>query len=260
MKHTMQKSCYAITVALAVVLLGAGPSAAAQPTVTFNLTDVGPGGPNLGGVYTSPYTGTINYGSPIPVICDDFADDSFIPEQWTAFATSLSDLLSVPQTINTSVLNWQSGWNGTGPMASLQLTQTQAYSAAAILAIDILNSTGITQQEYSYAMWELFDPTQASSALPSADQPTVQGFVQTAVSQATGGNLSSYLNGYNVTIYSYDPANGTSCGGTCPPPPQEFITAVSMAEPASSALLGLDLLGVAGLILFVRRRLVGSVS
>jgi hypothetical protein len=255
MRHIMKKFWY---LAGAAMLLAACPLMATPPTVTFTMTGVGSGA-NLGGVYTSPYVGNVNGGPTIPIICDDFADDSYVPERWTAYQTQLSDILA--GTADTSVLKWGSGWNGTGPMSPQELTQSQAYSAAAILAVDILTSTGLTQEQYSFAMWELFDPSGASAALPATYQPTVKGFVQTAVSEATGGNLSAYLNSASVTIYSYD--TGAVCGAQFNQPcisipPQEFIT-VSMAEPPSPILLGFDLLAVGGLIFISRRRWTRSV-
>ena len=268
----MQKSWYAVAVALTLLLLATSPLVAQPTTATFNLTGVGSGA-SLAGVFTSPYTGTINgSSSPIPVICDDFADDSFVPEQWTAYVTSLSTLTSSTDTYLK--------WGTTGPVTgsdtvnSWSLTQTQAYDAAAVLAIGIISSTGdvTLQQEYSFALWELFDSNSTTGsfaqlnaygdqayetgATGGAGTPGAQALLAGAISQATGNpqNLANYLSNYNITIYSYDPANGTSCGGGyCPPPPQEFIT-VSMTEPPSPALLGLDLLGVAGLLLVVRRR------
>jgi hypothetical protein len=260
MDQTMKKS-WSVIAALAFVLLTNSPIFAQPPTATFYLNSAG-SGLNLGGVYTSPYTGQINGGSTIPVICDDFHDDSYVPELWTAYVTPLTNVLGESST--DSYLRWMSGWSGSGSMANpLPLNQQQAYGAAAILAIDILNSSGLSQEEYSFAMWELFDPTQASAALPSQYQPTVAGMLSTAVGIATGGSLNSSLNGYNVTIYSYDaaanPLGPVGCGGHCPPPPQEFIT-VSMAEPSFPAVLGLDLLAVAGLVLVVRRRLASAVN
>jgi len=261
----MQISCCRIIVALSVTFLASISLSAQPPTANFYLNGVGSGA-NLGGVYTSPYAGQINGASTIPVICDDFQDDSFVPEQWTAYVTSLSTILTESST--DTYLKWNSGWDGTGAMAlpPTELTQTQAYGAAAVLAYNILNSTGLAQEEYSYAMWELFDPTQASSALPAEDQSTVASYVQTAVGIATGGNLNSYLSSHDVsgvTFYSYDatdnPLGPVGCGGHCPPPPQEFVT-VSMAEPSYPAILGLDLLAVAGLILFVRRKLASPVN
>lgn len=244
----------------AAILLAACPLVAAPPTVTFTLTGVG-SGLTLGGVYTSPYAGNVG-GPTIPVICDDFASDSYVPERWTAYETQLSDILGGG---DTSALRWGTGWDGSSAMTSFTLSQKDAYAAAAILAIDIMTSSGLTQEEYSFAMWELFDPTAASAALPSQYRSTVQGFVQTAVSEATGGNLSAYLNGATVTIYSYDAAAGAPvCGAQLnqpckTSPPQEFIT-VSMAEPPSPLLLGFDLLAVGGLVLAVRRRMARSAA
>jgi hypothetical protein len=140
-------------IALTVVPLACGPLAA-QSTATFLLNSAGSGS-NLGGVYTSPYTGEINGGTTIPVICDDFADDSFVPEQWTAYVTSLSSLDSGTDS-NTSELNWQNS----APTVDGTLSQVQAYNAAALLSIGILTSTGTAQEEYSFALWDLFD-TQA---------------------------------------------------------------------------------------------------
>lgn len=243
----------------AAMLLAACPLIAAPPTVTFTLTGVG-SGLTLGGVYTSPYAGNVG-GPTIPVICDDFASDSYVPERWTAYETQLSDIIGGG---DTSALRWDAGWNGTSAMSSLTLSQENAYAAAAILAIDIMTSSGLTQEEYSFAMWELFDPAGASASLPSQYQSAVQGFVQTAVSEATGGSLSAYLNGATVTIYSYDAAAGApACGakldqGCATSPPQEFIS-VSMAEPPSPLLLGFDLLAIGGLIFVTRRRMARSV-
>jgi hypothetical protein len=272
MSDRMQKFLYQVGGLLSFVLLVSSPLIA-QDTVTFNLTGVGQDvgisstAPQLGGVYTSPYYGDIETddspGPAIPVICDDFADNSFIPESWTAYVNPLSSILSG----NTSTLKFSSGWNGIGSASSAvptQLTQAQTYTAAAILAVDISNSTGLAQEEYSYALWELTEPQDASSALPSGDQAAVQSYLRTAVTDALGNNPLSYLNGDTVTFYSYDaPPNGMipTCGGSpCASlPPQEFVT-VSTPEPSSPALLGLDFLGLSGLVLVARRRLAKSMT
>jgi hypothetical protein len=261
------------------MFLGTGPLAALPPTTTFNLTGVGSGA-NLAGVYTSPYSGTVSPGTPtIPVICDDFADDSYVPEQWTANVTSLSSL--TPGTPDT-ILKWLTGANGESATetltlngASYTLNQAQAYTVAAVLAVEILSSgAGPAQEDLSYAMWGLFDPTGTTNDLPNdlgaftwlqyygynSDETIAVNDLQTAIKYVAANNLGPG-NYANVTIYSYDTLgganpNGPTCnGGTCPnSPPQEFI-AVRMAEPPSAALFLLDLLFVAGLTLFVRRRL-----
>jgi hypothetical protein len=269
----MQKSWYAVGAALALVLLATSP-VAAQTQVAFELNSPGSGA-NLAGVYTSPYTGTINGGSTVPVICDDFADESYVPETWTAYETSLSSMIS--GAANTSVLKWQPS-----TLEELYgtpgLSQVQAYEVAAVLSIDILfgSATGSTAQEdYSYALWGLFDPcgngtngtspTSCLSGTPAtsgdlgafgqletyspSNLSAAETDLSTAIAAVTSG--SANLSNYDVTIYSYDTGATGNCGGTCTPP-QEFIT-VSMAEPPAPALLGVDLLGLAGLILLARR-------
>jgi hypothetical protein len=248
----MQKFWYLVVV-LALVLLATGPLAAMPPTVTFNLTGVGSGA-NLAGVYTSPYTGNIGGGSSMNMICDDFADDSYVPETWTAYQTSASSLTS---SATDGYLKWQGATVG-----AQTLNQAQAYTVAAVLAVDILSSaTGSqAQEDYSYSLWELFDYSGASAQLNGypTDQTNALNYLNGAVAYAfNSANAAQVQADVNATtIYSYDGSAGTptgSCNGVCTQP-QEFL-AVSMAEPPSTALLGLDLLAVGGLMLFVRRRL-----
>jgi len=267
---------------IALVLLTAGIIAAQPSTTTFTLTGPTSYWPNLAGVVTSPYYGTVYTNGPtVPVICDDFADDSFIPEQWNAYVTSLSDLLAGTWGTPDSYLKWGgqtnsvTGSDGLGD--SWSLTQDQAYEAAAVLAIGILQNSSIlaVQQEYSFALWELFDSNSSGGAfaqLANNGDSSYEGpsayLLMAAVNDAknnvgpSGGSLSNYLGNYNVTIYSYEdpkyggmtPKCGSNLNQTCSSlPPQEFIT-VSMAEPFSPALLSLDLLGVVGVVLFARRR------
>jgi hypothetical protein len=263
----MKKTWYLAGAALSFVLFKPGPLAAQPPTTSFDLTGPVSQTPNLAGVVTSPYSGSIGGGPTVPVICDDFADDSYIPEQWTAYVTSLSQVIS--ENTSDTYLKWSGATSGAIDAGSTlykgwSLSQTQAYEAAALLAIDILNpaDTLLQQQEYSFALWGLFDPaafTQLGGTSVSDEQGALS-YVEAAVADVvegispTGtGTLGTYLSNYNVTIYSYA---GNASG---PPPPQEFIT-VSMAEPSALAVLAFDLLGIAGLIFFVRRRLFATTN
>jgi hypothetical protein len=230
--------------------------------------------PGTGGILTSPYLADIG-GSSVGtnVICDDFADDSYVPEEWDAYVTTMSP--SSYTISNGGYLKW-SGATVTGLPA---LSQQQAYETAALLTEDILtayNSSGPSGNAaiYSYALWGLFDPygngnpsdagafgtlsplgTGAGSdfALAQAD---LLSAANTVLSQ--GG---AALNGATVTIYTYDAPDTVAshggpwgCNGSCPPPPQEFITVSNMPEPSSVAILGADLFAVAGLVFFLRRR------
>jgi hypothetical protein len=219
-------------------------------------------GANLAGIYTSPYDGSINGGASTPVICDDFADETYQSEEWTTYVTSLSSVTS--ESSVDSTLKW-----GTNDGLNTAAEQAQAYEAAAILSVDILHSTsGSTQQElYSYALWALFDPSATTAWLGSynsgeyaGDVSTVEGYVTTAVGDVNGGSvngqsLTSFLSEYHVTIYSFDSnAPAPTCGGgTCPPPPQEFIT-VTTPEASTPVLLAIDLLGFLALVGFLRKR------
>jgi hypothetical protein len=269
-KPVFERLFCVVFAALALVLLTTG-TLTATPTANLDLVNAGSGA-NLGGVYTSPYYGTINGGSLVPVICDDFADESYVGETWTGYVTSLSSLASVSSATSGST-DTQLKWvNGVSAPLSISvdgstLYQAQAYDVAALLSIDILASaTGSqAQEDLSYALWGLFDPAEAFGAIGGLDLSNANNDLSAAVADVAsnsvnGVNLGAYLSDYNVTIYTYDPSalanpNGPMCGSApCPmSPPQEFI-AVSMAEPPAPALLGIDLLGLAGLLMIARRQ------
>lgn len=224
------------------MVLGLGALAQAQPpTVTLNLTGVSGG--VLGGVYTSPYEGNINGGATIPIICDDFADESYLPETWTAYDTNLSSLS--PSTTD-SYLKWGADVN-----TSLNLGQAQEYAVAAYLITELLTpNTGLNNNDLSFAIWGLFDQ-QAFSSIGGSDLTNAQSYLAQAIS--ANPSASSYT---NVNIYSYVPGSGvTNCGG-CNPPPQEFIT-VAMPEASSLTLSCTYLLGamIIGLFFYRRQRL-----
>jgi len=205
---------YYLVAALPILVVVLANQLHAQPTAALYLNSPGSGA-NLAGVYTSPYTGTINGGPTIKMICDDFADDSYVPESWTAYVASLQQITSgtAPET---SDVKWQ------GSTFDTSLSQAQAYEVAAILSIEILQATtGSTQQkDLSFALWGLFDPNgNGVSGDPGAfgqlalygdttDENAAIADLNTAVGDLTTGiqgmSVSSYLSNYNVTIYSYD--------------------------------------------------------
>jgi hypothetical protein len=230
-----------------LVLFCAGSAAWATQTTTFTLTGVEQYQAQMGGVYTSPYVATIGGVTGINVICDDFADDSYVPETWTTYVTSL------PTVSSSSPVKWTG--SGYGSAVGYSLSQSDAYAAAAYLAIELLNTNQSTQAgrtiagELSFAMWGLFDAAAYNSI--SGSVLTASKADLTAAIQ-NHGLLSSYT---NVSLYSYDAAAGlpVGCGGTCGTPPQEFIV-VNMPEPPSLAILAVDMLGVLGLVVFFRCR------
>jgi hypothetical protein len=229
-------------------------------TSYFQLTGVQGATLPIGGVYTSPYYATVGTTTNVAVICDDFADDTYLNESWTAFTTDLSQVGA------SSVLKWGNG--GGAASIGLGLGRDEAYTVAAYLSQQILSAVGGSknQQDLSYALWGLFDVdafTYLTNNGLGPDRTAALTAISTAITYVVThglntGNFSAQT-GANVTIYSYD--TGAMCGaGHCPTePPQEFIR-VSMPEPSYLTMLGVDLLTMVGLIVTFRRRIAGALS
>jgi hypothetical protein len=241
-----------------------GSSVCAQQVTTFDLTGVQ--GPVMGGVYTSPYQATVGGVAGVNVICDDFWDESYLPEDWDTYVTNYSNLSA-----DSSLLKWQGGSYGEGTSQGVQaLSQTQAYATAAYLAEELLGlnqntSAGqIAAGEYSYALWGVFDSSafgylSGQSTTDAGYAAQAESYLNAAANYVLSNGLTA-SNFSNFTIYSYDPPpsqGGTGvlpygCNGPCPPPPQEFIV---MAEPPAPALVAVDVLVLAGIAVIFRRRL-----
>jgi hypothetical protein len=226
----------------------------AAPSTT-NITLTGVAGPSLGGVYTSPYLGTVGNETNVAIICDDFTSETYFNESWTADVTNLA-------TIPSDLLKWDGGYSWDGSTWTKSLDQSMAYTTAAYLATEILQaSTATVQEDLSYALWGLFDaadpvgPFKGSYLQGTPDLTAAQQLLRDAESVVQNQHLT-VADFSNVTIYSYDSSAGapTCLGGSCPPPPQEFLR-VSMAEPSYPAVLAVDLLAVLGLMVVLRRRI-----
>jgi hypothetical protein len=198
------------------------------------------------------------------VVCDDFADDSYIGEAWTADVTNLSNLSSPNATVLWQGTTWQGhdanpstgihgGGNPLGEIAAGRLVQSHASGGVR------LRDMALTYPSYLPAA------KGPSSYLDASTWTTVKNLVDTAVSDVTGAGSTINLNDFStVTIYSYDAVASkiagqpTGCGGTCPPPPQEFLI-VGMAEPS----MPLSLLGyvsaLAGLVFVFRKHVIRRV-
>lgn len=202
---------------------------------TMDLTGVGNGN-NADGVYVSPYQGSISQGGTQIysgfIICDDFADEAWVGDVWQATATNAGDL------------------NGTELFTTSDTSYSvqQNYDAVAWLANQLLLPANVNnataQTDISFAIWDIMD---GQSTNPD-------GGAAGLITQAFNEVVSDGYVGSNVTVYT--PAPKAAVGSNVS---QEFLV-VSMAEPYSPALLGLDLLGVAGLVLIARQRLAGSVN
>jgi hypothetical protein len=233
----MQKAVYKLWCLSIGVLLFAGHSAFAE-SVTITLTSAG--GVAMGGVYVNPYTARVD-GVSTTVICDDFADDTYVNETWQATTTSYADLGT---TLNTNVM-WDS--------FSTAAEQLQAYNAAASLTLQLLSETNsVTKGEISYAIWGIFDPGAITwlNGYSSTYATAAQGYINSAMAQTyTPGQFSNFV------IYTPVAGSATCSGGPCPNPRPQEMLAIAMPEPSLAALLVVDLAALFGLVVLLRRRL-----
>jgi hypothetical protein len=199
--------------AMTALLLCLAPAAFAQGQVNINLTSAGNN--VMDGVYVGPYSATVN-GTSTQIICDDFVDDSYVGESWTANVTTLSNL------------------NGTkwGGMANA----TQLYNEAAWLATQMLSpaySGNATQVGYlAYALWAVFQPTAVENWLGanSAAWQAVQAWLSTAGAQHfTPGEFANFFL-YTPNLNDPITCNGAQCATA---PPQEFFGFIQTPDGGS---------------------------
>lgn len=224
-----------------VAILGFAASSFAAQTASMTLTGVGTNGV-LGGVYVGPYLGTIDTVT-TPVICDDFADESYIPESWTANVYGVSDFASLRFNASPSA---QVGYEEVAWL-SQQLTNQSLGLATYISCPPSVNCAGDIQ----FAIWAVFD-TAALPQLSGADLTNANAWLSAAQSQYSTGDYS------NVSVYTpfIDSTHPATCnGGPCASiPPQEFIV-VRTPEPPVLAVLGVDFSAIGVLIFFLRRKI-----
>jgi hypothetical protein len=201
---------------VAAIALCFAPCALGQSQVNISLTSAGNN--VMDGVYVGPYSATVN-GTPTQIICDDFTDETYVGESWTANVTTLSNL------------------NGTkwGGMANA----TTLYDEAAWLATQMLSPTysgNPTQVGYlAYALWAVFAPSAVESWLGanSAAWQAVQGWLNTAAAQHFTPNEFANFFIYTPNLSFPITCNGQSCANT---PPQEFFGFLSAADGGSTLL------------------------
>jgi len=181
----------------------------------------------LDGIYVGSYTAdNLTTGGSVQIVCDDFRDDSnYDSHTYTTTAFSLGSSLG-----NTL-------WGSKGA------TLTQ-YEEAAWLTIGMLGQTGVTQGEYSFAIWAIFDAGDVANWLTKyGDAATCNAVFGTGsfaggkctagkgglVGQALAG-ASTYTPGEfsNVLILTPTGCSSNSC------PEQEFLEVV--AEGGSTGL------------------------
>jgi hypothetical protein len=251
-------------------------------TVTVTGTN---NGYNEAGVYTSPYYGSVTIGGatvPTAMICDDYYDDSYLGESWTATATNLSTIGSGLPSPSPLLYDGTPLWG---------LDQVHEYMAVAYLSEEVLAAASAEPglaADYGFAIWDLTnidgypmaDPNRTPSVYTSCTAAenwqtcqndatnvlhglsqteienivgtsTTSGYIEQAIAATAGDSLSQFS---NVTIYNWVPGSPTSCDSTCPPPPQEFIVVTAMPEPSTTLQMFFYSSCAGGLLLFFRRR------
>jgi hypothetical protein len=228
-------------------------------TVTMQLTNPPPGN-TLGDVYVDPYTATVG-GVSTTVICDDWSNNTYTGEIWTATVLTES-------TVGNSAL-------GTPDFGNNQ----SLYNEVTWLADQMLPATsqnGTVDTELSFAIWDLTYGANGTTGETPAPLAYLESYLGTGSSEytqtitdiceaegtAAGGSLcagtnyageAGYISGNNWEILTPTTAAPTCSGGSCPSaPPQEFL--MEAAEPGSLTLLAVELLLFAGLAAVIRWR------
>lgn len=193
-----------------------------------SLTMTGAGNNVMDNVYVGPYYATVSGFGNSAVICDDFADESYIGHSWNFTANNFSTLGS-----------------------ALWGNQTNNYDAAAWLTLQMLslngNPSNATQVGYlSYAIWSLFDKS-ALNSLNSTQLAGVDAWLGKVPLNLNPGQFANFL------LLTPQGCNGGP--GSCPG--QEFMMLVPEGGSAAIYLLLAGLLCF-GAMLFRRRRQASS--
>jgi len=253
--NKLHRKQWILTAAAVIVFASAS---LAQTTTSITLTGVGDGSvvtnPTYFGVYVDPYTATVGGTSNVSVICDDWSDNSYVPETWTAYVNTVA-----------------AATNGTATPSPLFGNGTTTYEELAWLGTQLLaNPTNQTvQAEISFAIWELTygvngtkqevpDPTTflAGAANGSTYQSAISG-ANGLLAQAAAAVTAGYK-GAGWEILTPDTGASISSPGSSTNPPQEFL--VYTPESSSGILLAADMFGLLGLAIVFRRRLLRPIA
>lgn len=189
------------------------------------------------GYYIGPYQALVN-GVPTNVICDDFAADTPMNSPWDATVMSVADLTN-PLVVGQ--VRWASS-------ATVETYQQAAWLALQLNSVSpsCFSITGNCGADIQFAIWSLFD--QDAFTHYEANGPSLPIVNALAVNYWLGQANTHYtdagVNYASVLIYTPSQIEGG---------PQEFLS-VTAPEPSTLLLLGLNGLGVVGLVLFARKR------
>ncbi len=215
-----------------VAVLFFASASLAQTQTTLTITGVGDGA-NLDGVYVDPYNATIGTGASAVstyAICDDWSDNTILGKSWTVNVFNLSTVGNIPSGSPTPLYGANQGlynelaWLGTQLLANPKNQNLQ----------DVI----------SFAMWELtysdypYSPKDAYPSLTASEQALVTNELTLAAAQTN-------FNGSGWEILTPTPGGSGEA--------QEFL--VYTSESSATILFGADMLGLLGLAIVFRRRL-----
>lgn len=222
------------------------PSAAiADVPITMKYLNVYNTGAQMGGVYDSPYWLDIG-GVKTLAICDDYTNE--IAGSWTAYKYTLGQVANAKFT-SADVTDPK-----TGAVSTVSI-QTK-YNAAAWLAVDLIALIQTSPPdttlvgEYSYAIWQMFDPDAykgwgGGNFIGTSAVSEVDHLMETALAKGVLVGPS------NVYIYTPEPNKSS----------QEFlvvtssVTTLATPEASSVATLAANLFALLGAVILVRRRI-----
>ena len=191
-----------------------------------------PPGNTYDGIYVSPYYATVGGSTNVPVICDDFGDDTSIGDHWTA----------TPSAFPTSTGPIGTSWGLAG--GTLKQYDAVAWLGLAILSLpsSVQPANALTQQVIdSFALWAVFDPTGVANYLNSNPLSTNAALCTDIFGSAgctsawvatDGGLLASAFaapvpsGGYSMEVFSPDSGGSVCKAGKDVCPAQEFIALV----------------------------------
>jgi len=238
----------------AAVLLFASASFA-QQTTSMTLTGTGNNTVEWGtgiGVYVDPYTATVGGVPNTTVICDDWSNNSYVGESWTANVTNLTSLTSgSPMFGNNPTLYNEVAWLASNLLANYSSNPNAAQTAAQIAD--------------SFAIWQLTygangTPEDTQNPPTNADFPSLN---QTAVNTQIGLAQTAVQHGYvgsDWEILTPNTSDPITCSGSgCPSPnnaatlgvPQEFL--VFTPEASTIMMFVAGMLGLLAMAFFFRR-------
>lgn len=221
---------------IALIILFVSSIAAIPATAdTTNVTLTGIGGANQGGVYVAPYFLSLNGGTNITTICDDYTHDVYVGESWKATIQTFA-------TLSNTRFGQAAGSAGNYGFG--------AYAEAAWLYTKFLG-TPSQAGNINFAIWALFSPAQAEGNL-SGWTLGAQTWLKSAQTwfALNCSSAADTCGGIDLSAFEFiTPADLTSSDS-----PQEYITMTP--EPGSLVLMGLGAI----LLAFVARRLQNQVG